>query len=85
MHAGLVSRVAAVMFAADAGADGGSARRCVALLRSYPISAEDAREAFDAYDANGDGLMDEAEFAKMLREIEIITEPKNGREGCLVM
>ena len=22
---------------------------------------------------------------KMLREIEIITEPKNGREGCLVM
>ena len=87
VHAGLVSRVAAVMFAAaDADADGEISRdECVALLRSYTISAEDAREAFDAYDANGDGLMDEAEFAKMLREIEIITEPKNGREGCLVM
>ena len=87
VHAGLVSRVAAVMFAAaDADADGEISRdECVALLRSYTVSAEDAREAFDAYDANGDGLMDEAEFAKMLREIEIITEPKNGREGCLVM
>ena len=73
VHAGLVSRVAAVMFAAaDADADGEISRdECVALLRSYTISAEDAREAFDAYDANGDGLMDEAEFAKMLREIEM--------------